>query len=283
MESAFLFPDGLISALWLLLAVCILLPALYYVWMIYKKSFDHIAMLAGIASFFMFGYLVSGILLGNFAPQKLADAYGSTLYASMRALCVTVSEVGGFWLALFILKRERPGVNTAIGFGLGYRLFDLLYLGAFNALFRLANALSVNQDGLQSVLANVDESAAPALEEQLRILAQTSPKIYIMSSVDYLCMFVISVCLARLIWYGMEGGKLAADKRLIALSAGFRLVSEWILAKYQSLGEKYSVYAGIYYVLVAALICFTYWQSKRRDDPEMIRAAHLKAKLRKKR
>ena len=287
MESTLVFPESLITALSFLFSFCMLAPALYYVWFVYRRRLDHSGLLGGLAAFFLFGYLITGMLLGALIPEDRRESMGAAGYSLIRALITALVEVGGCWASLWFLRRGRPEnrrtFRVAVGFGLGYRLFDLLYLGAFNALFRLLNAMSVNRDGLATILEGVGEADAPALEEQLRLLAASSPQMYWLSAVDYLCMLVISVCVARLLWYSLEGGLQPAEVRFVPLVFGVRLVGEVLLALYQSGGGSFLACAGTYYVLTAALACFTWYQSSRRDSKELLHDAHLKSRMRPKR
>ncbi len=287
MDTALVFPQPLITALSFLFCFCMLAPAMYYVWFVYRRRLDHSAMLGGLAAFFLFGYLLSGLLLGFIAPESRRDSMPGWTYALLRSVVLAAVEVGGCWLCLWFLRRGRPAnkrnVRIPIGFGLGYRLFDLLYLGAFNALFRLLNAMSVNRDGLQTVLDGVEADAAPALEAQLRLLAESAPRVYWLSAADYLCMLVISVCAARLLWYSLEGGLRPAEPKLIGLVLGVRLAGEWLLAMYQTGAGSYGLCAGCYYVLTAALACFTWRECSRRDDKELLHDEHLKSRIRKRR
>ena len=281
------FSEPLITALSFLFCFCLLAPALYYVWFVYRRNLDHTGLLGGLAAFFLFGYLITGFFLGVLVPESKKESMGAWGYALLRSLVIAVVEVGGIWASLQFLRRgrtaQRRTVRIPIGFGLGYRLFDLLYLGAFNALFRLLNAMSVNRDGLETVLEGVEADAAPALETQLRLLAESAPRMYWLSAVDYLCMLVISACVARLLWYSMEGGLKPADIRFLPLVFVVRLVGECLLALYQSGGGSFLACAGTYYVLTAALACFTWYQSARRDSKEMLHDEHLKSRMKRKR
>ena len=281
------FSESLITALSFLFSFCLLAPALYYVWFVYRRKLDHTGLLGGLAAFFLFGYLITGMLLGLLAPADRKEEMSPWTYALLRGAITALVEVGGCWLSLQFLRRGRTEarrtVRVPIGFGLGYRLFDLLYLGAFNALFRLLNALSVNRDGLETILEGVEAEAAPALEAQLRLLAETAPRMYWLSAADYLCLLVLSVCAARLLWYSMEGGLKSPEIRFLPLVFAVRLVGEGLLALYQSGGGSFLACAGTYYVLTAALACFTWYQSSQRDSKELLHDEHLKSRIRPKR
>ena len=192
MESELVFPGGLITAMTVLFAVCILLPTMYYVWYVYRKRFNHIALLGGLAAFFLFGFLLAENLLRLLGP---AAGAGKWTYALLRGFCLALCDVGAYALGLWFLKKQHSTIRVPISFGLGYRLFEMLYLGALNVLLRLTSAMTVNRDGLQSLLDTVTEEQAPALRLQLMNLAETSPGIFWMSTVDYICRFVLTVAL----------------------------------------------------------------------------------------
>lgn len=278
METTLVFSDELTTALTVLLIACLITPSFYYVWYVYKRKLNHAALLAGLAAFFLCGYLLPSMLLGSFAPAEKSAEMAPAAYALLRALLVALPEVGGIAVFLVFLKQRYDTVRVPIGFGLGFRLFDLLYLGALNALFRLANAMTVNRDGLDSLLETVEADAAPALLEQLEALAASAPKLYLMSAVDYICMLIISVAVARLIWYGLEGGKLEADRKLILLAFLLRFVAEFLQAFYSAGGASYFLCAGIYYTLTALAVGYCFFEARRRDDPELIRADRLQWK-----
>ena len=265
------FSQPLITALSFLFCFCMLAPALYYVWFVYRRKLDHTGLLGGLAAFFLFGYLITGLLLGVLVPESRKAGMSPWSFALLRGLITAAAEVGGIWLCLWFLRRGRTEarrtVRVPIGFGLGYRLFDLLYLRAFKTLFYLLNALSVNRDGLETVLEGVEADKAPELEALLRELAESNPQMYWFSAVDCLCMLVFSVCVARLLWYSMEGGLKPADIRFLPLAFGIRLAGEFLQVLYQNGGEYYNEDGS----------------ASVRDSKELLHDEHLKSRIRRNR
>ena len=271
MDSELVFSGDLITALTVLFAVCILLPTMYYVWYVYRKRFNHIALLGGLAAFFLLGFLVAENLLRLLAPTAGA---GQWTYSFLRAFCAALCDVGAYALGLWFLKKQHSTIRVPISFGLGYRLFEMLYLGAMNTVLRLTSAMTVNREGLQALLDTVTEEQAPALKLQLMSLAESSPGMYWMSTVDYICRFTLTVALVRLVWYAFEGGREPSDKRLIAAAFSIDFLCELMLALHAA-GASYHLCAGIYYVLVAGAVCLAYYVAHRRDDPQQLTADHL--------
>ena len=153
----------------------------------------------------------------------------------------------------------------------------MLWLGGLNVLAPLSSALTVNKDGLEAMLSQVEPDKASALELQLRALAETSPKVYWIGMVDYICKFVLAVALTRILWYAFEGGREPADKKYGAVVFALKLLCELTLALYAA-GGKYQLCSAAYYVLTAGTVCLAYYLANRRDDPEQYRADRLKGK-----
>lgn len=277
LASEIYFSSGLVTALSMTFAACILIPVMYYIWMVYKRKMSHVGIIAGLAAFFMFSYLISGVLLANLAPESSMEKMGQWPYALIRALCLAVSDTLAMALGLWFLHRQDRTVRAPIGFGLGFRLFDMLWLGGLNVLAPLSSAMTVNREGLESLLSSVEPDKVSALELQLRALAETSPKVYWLGTVDYVCKFVLAVALTRILWYAFEGGREPADKKYGALVFILKFLCELMLALYAA-GGKYQLCSAAYYVLVAASVCLAYYLANRRDDPEQLRADHLKGK-----
>ena len=277
-----MFSPGLVTALSMTFAACILIPVMYYVWMVYKKRISHVGILAGLAAFFLFSYLISGILLAQLAPESGMARMGMWPYSILRALVIAVCDLGGMGLGLWFLHRQERTLRAPIGFGLGFRLFDMLWLGALNVLAPLSSALTVNREGLESVLQGVEAEKVGAFELQLQALAETSPKVYWMGTVDYICKFALAVALTRILWYAFEGGREPADKKCAAIVFILKFLCELMLALYAA-GGNYRLCSAAYYVLTAGSVCLAYYLAHKRDDPEQFRGDRLQAKQLKKR
>ncbi len=273
METEFSYSGELLGALTVLFAVCILVPVMYYVWNVYRRKLSHIAILGGLAAFFLFGYVLSQTLLRGLDPAE----QGMWGYALLSALIAAACDVGGIFLGLWLVHRQQGTVRVPIGFALGYRIFEMFYLGGLNTFIRLSYVMTVMNDGLEAVLSQVEESQRPALELQLRSLAEGSVGMYWMSAVDYAARFALTVALARLLWYAIEGGRKPEDRRFVALAFGLDLLCELMLSLHAA-GGSYVLCAIVYYVLVALALCLSYSMARQRDDPEKLRADRLQGR-----
>ena len=234
------------------------------------------------------GAFIAGVVTFVVGQNVFVTQEG-TLTGSFALVCVCIWN--GFFNSIQVVCRERDIVKREHRAGMhitSYVAAHMIYQAFLcilqaGIIIMMLNAMSVNRDGLESVLEGVEAEAAPALEAQLRLLAESAPRMYWLSAVDYLCMLVISVCAARLLWYSMEGGLKPADIRYLPLVFAVRLVGESLLALYQNGGGSFLACAGSYYVLTAALACFTWYQASQRDSKELLHDEHLKSRMRLKR
>ena len=165
-NSDFMFSQSLVNGMLTVVVVCILLPVFYLIFYTFKKKITLSAVLMGIVGFFVFGYLLSGLLLGNIAPQDSA-AEDPMLYAVLRSVCVAVIEGGGVFAAMYFLRRRYDDISTPISYALGYPLIDMLLVGGANSFVRMAEAYTVNTKGLDEVLASVEGEAVEILRQDL--------------------------------------------------------------------------------------------------------------------
>ena len=278
MDTGFSFSGELLGALTVLFAVCILVPVMYYVWNVYRRRLSHIAILGGLAAFFLFGFVLSQGLLRSLAPASAQES-GPWGYALLSAAVSAACDVGGIFLGLLLLHRQQGTIRVPTGFGLGYRVFEMFYLGGMNAFIRLSYVMNVNNDGLEAVLQQVEEGQRASLELLLRNLGESSVGIFWLSAVDYAVRFALTAALTRLLWYAVEGGRKPADKRFLALAFGLDLFCELMLSL-KAAGASYVLCASVYYVLAALALCLSYYAARQRDDPEALRGDRLPGKIR---
>ena len=278
MQNELVFSQALINGMLTVVVVSILLPVFYLIFHIFRKKFSLIPAVAGVAGFLVFGYLLSGLLLGNIAPVGSAGE-NPLRYALLRSVCVAVAEAGGAFAAMYLLRRRYDDISTPISYAFGYPLIDMLLVGGANSFVRLAEAYTVNTRGLDEVLASVEGEAVEVLRQDLFVLADTEPYVYFLSAVDYVCIFCLVVAICRVMWYAVhEAGK----NRVILLAVGvlFKMAAEFPVALYQGGGtENYILCEIVRYVLTLLCVGFTILAARRYDDPERVSAGPLNRRL----
>lgn len=277
-NSDFMFSQSLVNGMLTVVVVCILLPVFYLIFYTFKKKINLPSVLMGIVGFFVFGYLLSGLLLGNIAPQDSA-AENPVLYAVLRSVCVAVVEGGGAFAALYFLRRRYDEISTPISYALGYPLVDMLLVGGANSFVRMAEAYTVNTKGLDEVLASVEGEAVEILRQDLFTLAETEPYVYFLSAIDYICIFCIFAAICRIMWYAVhEEGR----GKMILAAAGvlFKLAAEFPVALYQGGGtENYIACEVIRYAVTLLCVGFAVLLHFKYDDKERVSAGPLNRRL----
>ncbi len=277
-NSDFMFSQSLVNGMLTVVVVCILLPVFYLIFYTFKKKIHIPSAVLGIVGFFVFGYLLSGLLLGNIAPQDSA-ADNPALYAVLRSVCVAVAEAGGAFVAMYFLRRRLDDISAPISYAFGYPLIDMLLVGGANSFVRMAEAYTVNTKGLDEVLASVEGEAVEVLRQDLFALAETEPYVYFLSAVDYICIFCIVVAICRIMWYAAhEEGK----NKIILLAAGivFKFAAEFPVALYQGGGtENYVVCEVVRYVITLLCVGFAVLMHFKYDDKERVSAGPLNRRL----
>jgi len=277
-NTDFMFSQSLVNGMLTVVVVCILLPVFYLIFYTFKKKIHIPSALSGIIGFFIFGYLISGLLLGNIAPQESA-ADSPMLYAALRSVCVAVAEAGGAFVAMYFLSRRYDEISTPISYAFGYPLIDMLLVGGANSFVRMAEAYTVNTKGLDEVLASVEGEAVEVLRQDLFALAETEPYVYFLSAVDYICIFCIVVAICRIMWYAAhEEGK----NKIILIAAGviFKLAAEFPVALYQGGGTgNYVACEVVRYVVTLLCVGFAVLMHLKYDDKERVSAGPLNRRL----
>lgn len=277
-NSDFMFSQALVNGMLTVVVVCILLPVFYLIYFTFKKKIHLPSLALGIVGFFIFGYLLSGLLLGNIAPKDSAAA-NPAMYAVLRSVCVAVVEAGGAFAAMYFLRSRYDEISAPISYALGYPLIDMLLVGGANSFVRMAEAYTVNTKGLDEVLSSVEGEAVEVLRQDLFALAQTEPHVYFLSAVDYICIFCIFVAICRIMWYAVhEAGK----NRIILLAAGvlFKLFAEFPVALYQGGGtDKFIACQVVRYAVTLLCIGFAVLMHFKYDDKERVSAGPLNRRL----
>ena len=272
-----MFSGGFVAASFILLFLCIMLPLFYIVFYVFKKNFNLVLMLIGLAAFFLFGYLLTGLLTGTFAPSRLIGTVPPAAYAIRRSLVVGLVRALSIWLVLLLLAKRYGSVIVPASFAAGYSLIDMLFVRGATGYIAFSQALAVNQNGIDYVVSTADLTSQEALRESLLELAQKPASLYVWGTLDSVCAFVGTICLARLLWYSIEGGVREENKLLVPVCLAAAVLLEIPGALYD--GGAFSGYAPagiIYYVVTALLVAGTIIAAKNHDEKVGVAASRLR-------
>lgn len=277
MYNEIVFSDGLFASLFSIVLVCILLPVFYLIYYTVKKKINLLVIVMGVIGFFVFGFLIEGLLLGTLAPNN--GSISPAQYALTRCLCVGISEGLGAFCAMWIIRKKYDAISTPVSYPLGYTLISMLILGGANAFVRLGEVYTVNQEGINAVLASVQGEAVDKLYDNLLQLSQMQPYMYYFSAVDYICLFAVIAAVCRIVWYAIQ---IDGRGRIILAAAGlvFTALADLPVALFQGgATESYITCEIIRYAITFLCVGFAYLCSRRFDDKEKISAGPLNRKL----
>ena len=276
-----MFSGGWIAAAFILFFICLMLPVFYLIYYVFKKNFNPLIMVIGIVAFIILDRFVASLLLGQLAPSSAVGVLSPQNYAIRRALCIGVIKALGIWIALFFLSKRYVTVIVPASFALGYSVLDMIYLRGSPGFSAFTQATAINNNGLEEVVSTVDLTQQDAFRESIAQLAATPASFYIWRTGAAICAFAATVCIARLLWYSIEGGKTARSPLLIPICVVAAVVLELPAALY--FGGAFSGYApaGIsFYVLTALLVLGTILVSRRHDEKETVSDTPLRPRRR---
>lgn len=274
MEPEIVFSGVAVGGFFAIALVSVLAPVLYLIYYTFKKKINLLAMLAGVAGSFVFGYFMLGLALGSFAPQASAET-DAMKYALSSAVCTGAVESVGFFIAMFALRKKWNETDTPISYALGYSLFTMLVARGANAFIRLGEVYTTNYKGLDAVLSSVGGEAVEVLRKELTDLSLIEPvKLYI-SAIDCVVLFAVMVALCRIMWYSVcSDGRKRFDLALVGII--LRAATEFPTYLTEL---SVPVYAVMHYIPAALCIAFAAFLAYKTDEKEQVSAGALNRKL----
>ena len=281
MEAVNMFSGGWIAAAFILFFICLMLPVFYLIYYVFKKNFNPLIMLVGIVAFVVFDRLAASLLMRFFAPASAIGTISAQSYAIRRALCIGVIKALGIWVVLLLLSKRYITVIVPASFALGYSALDMIFLKGAPGFSAFTQATAINNNGLEEVVSTVDLAQQEAFRQSIAELAKTPASNYIWRTGTAICAFAATVCIARLLWYSIEGGKAEKSKILIPICVVAAVVLELPAALYAGGAFSSSVPADTaYYVMTALLVLGTILVSRRHDEKETVSDSRLRPRRR---
>jgi uncharacterized membrane protein YhfC len=208
------------------------------------------------------------LLESNLHSVALAD--GSPVLNSpvthmlyLAVVSALIEELSRFVMFRYALGNQYSSADAAVGFAIGFCIAEVV-LGGFSNLSAYSLATYVNNNGLETVLAEAGDEA-DAVREQLQIIADTGALNYVLSGVNRIFYVAREVSLSVIVWY-------AATKKdwrkllplALVLHVLVRLPDCW----YQAGGNLSLLQEEIIsYALTIALGCFAAWLYKKLEEP----------------
>lgn len=280
MDSELTFSGGFIASMFILLFACSTLPILYFIFYAFKRKINYMAILAAIAGYILFAILINGILQSIIAPDSKIEQVGAVLHSIIRSVLVGLTSAGGAYILLRLLASRYDSIKTPISFGLGFPLYALIMEGGSNAMYRLSMAYTVNEKGLSAVLETVDTAQRASLQAQLESIAATPLSEVFYTAGKFACFFIISVAIARLLWYSLRGDRRAPSWIFLPIAVALRTLLELPIALYATGAiDNYAVSNILHYGVTVLALLISILVSMQYDNKEQVVDGPLNRRL----
>jgi uncharacterized membrane protein YhfC len=246
------FPQEIVTGLTTMAGACLLLPLLYFILFTARRKISFAAILAGAFSFALF-VLIWTVLQGETNAANIP----------LNALYVSVLEFAGCYLPLRLLSKRNDTPKTPVGFALGFAVIPIVVIYGVKSLNELSFVNSFNREGYENMLALMpDEISRAAMLAEVERLAGGTLTNYALITFEYVCGFLMTVGLCRLIWYTLGGRKLSTNVLYLIVLLVLRLTVEIFYQMPYSIGSQYTYYAGAMLIFGLSLLAAKFFDPK---------------------
>ena len=248
------------TAMFIMIAIGIILPiGLAAWWMITKKERIEI-LLAGAATWYVFAVVLENIPKSIlFDPSRpvgrtlTEHVLLATLVAAL--LAGFFEETGRFFVFKYVIKK-RDNKETAISHGIGHGGFEALYLLVVTGIQNIIYATMINNSAFDALLdtastQGIDISALEVLPEALKSL---TPLTALISGFERVCAILLHIGLSILVFYAVKRSKTGLYFLAVLLHALFDLPAALyqfgIIQSVYVVEALLAVYAVVFFVTV---------------------------------
>lgn len=241
--------------------ICIASPFLF--WLVVREKVEFRQAVFGLVTYFVFVILlkgmVDGIMLADGQPM-LNNKIQYVLYT----VCVSAlfEEVSKFAFFKLYMKNKYERCTAAVGFGIGFAAYSCIYVGIM-AVSNFALALTVQQYGLDNVIAESAPESAAELQVILEAMCTADPWGFFMEGINKLFFLIQQIAFSVLVWYAASRDD---SQYLLPGAIVLHAAISVPLALYQFDGSLGLVKADIIYCVMVALVAiFAWWMFKKKE------------------
>ena len=222
--------------------------------------------LVGGAGFLLFAMVLEQILhmavLRPGADGSTTLAQHPYLYMLYGGLAAGVFEESARFVSFHILKKRREGFGTALKHGIGHGGIEAVFLGGVSLISGIVLAAMCNTMGVEGISA----LGMPAVLEQVRAIAATSPAMLLISGAERLMALGIQISLSVVVYFSVYQPR---KLWLFPLAVLLHALVDCPAALYQA-GKITNVWAveGIVLASMAALVFIAVLIHKRLEPKE---------------
>ncbi len=241
--------------------VCIASPFLF--WLVVREKVQFRQALIGLLTYFLFVIIlkssVDSIVLADGQPI-LTNRLQYVLYV----VCVSAlfEEVSKFAIFKLYMKNKYDRSTAAVGFGIGFAAYSSIYVGIM-AISNFALALTVQNYGIENVIAESSPESAEELRIILEAMCTANPWGYFMEGINKLFFIIQQISLSVLVWYAATRDD---SQYLLPGALVLHAAISVPVALYQFDGSLGIIRAEIIYcIMVTAVALFAYWIFKKKE------------------
>ncbi len=274
------FSSDFITAMIITLFVGSTIPVLYFIFYVFKKRINYVAVLTGLIGYLILGVYISGFLQCLIIPEARLGEIGPVLFSLIQAAIIGLVNGGGIYLVLRLLAGRYDSTHTPISVGLGFPLEPMIFQGAISAANALALASQVNEQGLSPILDTIDSVRRAEFEQTLREMAARPVSDLIFTAARFACFFVICVALTRLLWNALHGDKRAPSRLFIPAGLILNVIAEIPVSLIrQNVVENNVAINCIYFAITAVIAALSVIASRLWDEKEKVVSGPLNRRL----
>lgn len=141
-------------------ALCILLPMAFVIYLGKKQRVSTKIMVSGVICFIVFVVIIESIIHQMVLGNLFSKESNPFLYAVYGGVMAALFEVCARYVGLKFMVKEKSSVGYALQFGLGYGLAEVLVVGVMPLASNLATAVNINKYGVEEFINKAAEAGA---------------------------------------------------------------------------------------------------------------------------
>ena len=250
-------------------------PVILFIYLRNKRKCAILPVIAGIVAMLGFAFALEQFFHAFVFSTGLGKAIQNNLvlYALYGGLAAGIFEETGRWCAFrFVLKDEyrendRNALMYAVGHG-GVEMFIILTVNYATFLFYFA---MVESGGMAALTQGLDAAAAQDLTQQLTMLAQSSPLMYIMAIMERISAMLAHMGLSVLVWFSLGGKGTGDHKKYFFLAVALHTLLDAVTTLAAGFISNIQIVEIIVFVLALGILFIAKRVWAEEHDPEQDR------------
>ena len=223
--------------LWISLALCIVLPILFLIFIGRKMPVRSKIILTGVICFVVFVILLERFIHSLVFLEESPISNNAVYYVIYGCVTAGFFECAAKFVGLKFMIKEPTSPGFAVQFGLGYGAAEALLLGAMPLASNLASAMQINKLGYDKFIETMSsqgatDSAIEAFKENVNMLYDNNLTC-LLSGVERLAAMVLQIVLTIFIFQAVKQGSSKKEYAFVAIAFLMHALFDLPAAMYQ--------------------------------------------------